>query len=150
MDAPKKRVTFSLADTITHFDPVAPVSDHTNTRQEKITTQDVHRFGPLPDPKNKPNRIGHDFLVDLSKSMVTSTTQKGASLQLDPSTSHLTGKYKTIPKGSQLPMDMELRDDLRDGHVSLFNTQPMSFDNYEARMKTVSTTFSGGGEIKKK
>ncbi|WP_035061016.1 hypothetical protein [Andreprevotia chitinilytica] len=147
-EKPKKRVTFSMADTHIHYDRHAEVSAPP-LHVAKVTTAAVHRFGALPDPKNKPNRIGQDFLVDVNSRQVTSTHQKGASLALDPVRAVPKGKYTTLPKGSSIPLDMELRDDGdAHGHVSLFNKTPMSYDTYEQRMATIATKFVPGGTKK--
>ncbi|KAF0814409.1 hypothetical protein IGB42_01310 [Andreprevotia sp. IGB-42] len=151
---PRKSVSFSLADTHVRYDPHDAPSDRTNTQIGKVTTAPVHRFGPLPDPISKPARAGKDFTVDIPNRQVTSTHQHGASLTVDPAASPLTGKYRTLPQGSPIPMDMELRDDNpfgkpdshhAPGHVSLFNTTPMSFETYQQRMATVTASFDGGG-----
>jgi hypothetical protein len=138
----RRRVTFSLVDDVRTYDP-AGQQPH---QDKRITNTQVHRFGALSSPATHANRIGKDFEVDAASQRITSTHTKGVSLTTDLSQTNLTGKYKTIPKGTAVPNDMQIRDDMRNGHATLFNKQPMAFDTHQQNMAALSAQMTPGGK----
>jgi hypothetical protein len=142
----RRKVTFSLVDDVRTYDPAGVQPNH----DKRITNTEAYRFGALSSPSTHANRVGRDFEVDAPSQRITSTHAKGVSLTTDLSKTNLTGKYKTIPKGTAVPNDMQIRDDMGRGHATLFNKQPMSFDTHKQHMATLSAQMTPGGTVEKK
>jgi hypothetical protein len=138
----RRKVTFSMVDDVRTYDP-AGQQPHQDRR---ITNTEVHRFGALTSPSTHAHRVGRDFEVDAASQRITSTHAKGVSLTTDLAQTNLTGKYKTFPKGTAVPNDMQIRDDMGGGHATLFNRQPMSFDTHKQHMDTLSAQMAPGGK----